>query len=150
MKKLLLTTLFLASLSAGAVEVGISGNADMYTTRGLRTRDGVQLTVGEHFDKFSVTAGLYRENKSSLDKYSLVGGYDVTKFGTATVTAKAGVVYNRPDVGTTGYGGVVGAGVNVPITNKIAMTADYAYMANQKKVNNLDSNNVSVGIKYAF
>jgi opacity protein-like surface antigen len=152
MKKLLLATLLAGVIgSAGAVEVGVVGGTDI--VKGNHDRGTYGLTVGEHFGAFSVTAEGLREEKKDTNKFSLVGGYDVAKLGTATLTAKAGVTYLDQTALSSKdrYAGLVGAGVSIPVTTKIAATIDYRY---QFKTNNANDaytgNTVLVGAKYAF
>ena len=148
MKKAILIASLLAFAGiASAVEVGVTGSEDFAN----KDRNGYGVTVGEHFGKFSVTAGFDRYSKGSdLDKYSVVGGYDITKIGSATVTAKAGAVYLNQKTGNDGYAALVGAGVSIPVTTKVAATIDYRYQAGQSRVNNLNGSSVLVGAKYAF
>ena len=153
MKKIAIATLLaVAAVSASAVEVGITGSYD-----GTKhDHAGYGLTVGEHFGKAGITAGFDRYSDNKLNKYSLVGGYDVAKIGSATVTAKAGVVYLDQEKGAKyssdrqGYAGLVGAGVTVPVTKAVSVTADYRYQAGQSRVNDLNGSTVLFGAKYAF
>jgi opacity protein-like surface antigen len=148
MKKVILLAALLASIGiAQAVEVGVTGSVDFAN----KDRLGSGVTVGEHFGKFSATAGFDRYLKGSdLDKYSVVGGYDVTKIGTATLTAKAGGVYLNQKNGNDGYAALVGAGLSIPVTGKISATADYRYQAGQSRVRDLNGSSILVGAKYAF
>ena len=150
MKKIAIAAaLALATIAAGAVEIGVNGSVDNYNSK---DREGYGLTVGEHFGKFSVTAEADREIKRNLDKYSLVGGYDVAKFGTATLTAKAGLGFiDKSGVkGDERYVALIGAGVTVPVTKSVALTVDYRYQDADHKVKSFDGNTVAVGAKYSF
>ena len=147
MKKLVLVATLMAAFSAQAVEVGINASNDTANT----DRTGYGVTIGQKFDKVGVTAGFDRYTKGNdLDKYTLVGSYDVTKIGTATVAVKAGVAYLNQKTGNDGYAGLVGAGVSIPVTAKLAATVDYRYQAGQSRVNNLDGSTVTAGLKYSF
>lgn len=147
MKKLVLVAMLMAAFSAQAVEVGINASNDTANT----DRTGYGVTIGQKFDKVGVTAGFDRYTKGNdLDKYTLVGSYDVTKIGTATVAVKAGVAYLNQKTGNDGYAGLVGAGVSIPVTAKLAATVDYRYQAGQSRVNNLDGSTVTAGLKYSF
>jgi opacity protein-like surface antigen len=153
MKKIALATLLaLAAISASAVEVGVTGSYD-----GTKhDHAGYGLTVGQHFGDFSATLGADRYSNNNLNKYSLVGGYDVVKLGTATVTAKVGTVYLDQEAGKTyskdrnGWAGLVGAGISIPVTKSVSATADYRYQAGQSRVNDLNGSTVLVGAKYSF
>ena len=153
MKKIALASLLaLAAVTASAVEVGVTGSYD-----GTKhDHAGYGVTVGEHFGSFSTTAGFDRYSDNKLNKYSLVGGYDVAKLGTATLTAKVGAVYLDQEAGKTyskdrtGYAGLVGAGISIPVTKSVSATADYRYQAGQSRVNDLNGSTVLIGAKYSF
>lgn len=147
-KKILLVATLMSMFSmAQAVEVGVTGSQDFANN----DRNGYGLTVGEHFGAFSATVGFdtYSET-SKLNKFSLVGGYDVTKIGSATLTAKAGVAFLDQKAEGDGYAALVGAGVSIPVTTNVAATADYRYQTGQSRVSTLNGGSVLVGAKYAF
>lgn len=148
MKKVILAAALLTALAAQAVEVGVNTSVDYSNTD--RTAFGV--TVGEKFGNFGITAGFDRYKKGNdLDKYTLVGSYDVTKFGSATVAVKAGVAYlDNRQVGNDGYAALVGAGVSIPITKQVAAIVDYRYQTGQSRVSSLNGNTVTAGLKYSF
>jgi len=153
MKKIAIASLMaLAAATASAVEVGVVGGTDFLDNN--HTHGTYGLTVGQHFNAFSVTAEGLREEKGDTNKFNLVAGYDVAKLGTATITAKAGATYidqsaivaqhNR-------YTGLVGAGLTVPVTSKIGLTVDYRYQFKTNDANNAyTGNTLLVGGKYSF
>jgi opacity protein-like surface antigen len=147
MKKVILATALLAAFSAHAVEMGVNGSVDTANT----DRTGYGVTIGQKFDKVGVTAGFDRySNGTDLDKYTVMGSYDVTKIGSATLAVKAGAAYLNQKTGSDGYAALVGAGVSIPVTTKIAATVDYRYQAGQSRVKSLDGSTVSAGLKYSF
>jgi len=152
MKKIALATLLaVAAVSASAVEVGVVGGTDFLNNGGNRGTAG--LTIGQHFGDFSVSAEALRETHNNTNKYNLLGGYDVAKFGTATFNVKAGVAYI--DNGTINdhkdrYAGVVGAGVAIPVTSKIDATVDYRFTDTRDAADKFQGNTVLVGAKYSF
>ena len=147
MKKVILAAALFASLGAQAVEVGINASRDTAN----QDRTGYGLTVGQKFDKVGITAGIDQYKTGvDLSKYSLVGSYDVTKVGAATVAVKAGVAYLDQKKAVDGYAALVGAGVSYPLNKELALTADYRYQAGQSRVSNLNGNTVSAGLKYTF
>jgi opacity protein-like surface antigen len=149
MKKIALATLLaLAAATASAVEIGVVGSSDL-KDGSHNTRDGFGLTVGQHFGAFSATAEADRYIKNNTNKYSIIGGYDVTKIGTATLTAKVGATYVDP-TGKNGYAGLVGAGVSVPVTSKVSATIDYRYQAGDKNAKWDNGSTVLAGAKYSF
>ena len=152
MKKLVLLTALLSALSlAQAVEVGVVGFGESPTGNRHPT-DGGGLTIGEHFGAVSVTAEADRSSRDNMDKFSLIGGYDITKLRTATLTAKAGVtyLYDKPINQGERYVGVAGAGITVPVTKQVGLTVDYRYQKGGVDVQRFDGNTVLVGAKYSF
>jgi outer membrane autotransporter protein len=147
MKRVILVAALMAAFSAQAVEVGVNASSDTANT----DRTGYGVTIGQKFDKVGVTAGFDRYSTGiDLNKYTLMGSYDVAKVGTATVAVKAGVAYLDQKNAKDGYAGLVGAGVSIPVTKQVAATVDYRYQAGQSRVNNLDGSTVSAGLKYSF
>jgi opacity protein-like surface antigen len=152
MKKFALATLLaVMAATAGAVEVGVIGLSDI-PTGSKHTTDGGGITIGEHFGKFSLTAEADRQSKINLDRYSLVGGYDLTTVGTATITAKAGVSYLDKNTINQGnrYVGTAGVGLSIPVTGKVSATVDYRYQEGGSNVKAYKGNIVAIGAKYAF
>jgi opacity protein-like surface antigen len=141
------TVLIVASTVATAVEVGVNGSYDFDSSR-----PGAGLTVGTKFDKFGVTGGFDRYTKGTdTNKYTLVGSYDVTNIGKATIAAKAGVAYiDNTGKLQDGYAALVGAGVSYPVATNVAATVDYRYQAGQSKINSQNGSTVSAGLKYSF
>jgi hypothetical protein len=147
MKKLILTAALLASMGAQAFELGINASRDTANT----DRTGYGFTVGQKYGDYGITAGFDRYATGiDLNKYSLVGSYDVTKVGTATIAVKAGVAYLDQKSTSDGYAALIGAGVSYPLNKQFALTADYRYQAGQSRVSNLDGSTVSAGLKYSF
>ena len=147
MKKFIFIAALFAATTASAVELGINASRDMSNS----DRNGYGITLGQKTGKLGVTAGFDRYTTGTdLNKYSLVGSYDVATFGSATVAVKAGVAYLDQKNTTDGYAALVGAGVSYPLSKQVALTADYRYQAGQSRVSSLDGNTVSAGIKYSF
>ncbi len=151
MKKIALATvLALAAGVASAVELGVTANRDYSQNQ---DRNGFGITVGQKFDKVGVTAGFerYTQNANDLDRYSLVGGYDVAKIGGLTITPKVGVAYLDPQTTSSGWQASVGAGVSYALTKSVALTADYRYQTSlQNRVDNFNGNVISGGVKVSF
>jgi outer membrane autotransporter protein len=147
MKKVILVTALLASMGAQAVELGINASRDTANT----DRTGVGITVGQKFDKVGITAGFDQyKTGTDMNKYTLVGSYDVATVGAATIAVKGGVAYLDQKNTTDGYAALVGAGVSYPLSKQVAITADYRYQAGQSKVSSLDGSTVIAGLKYSF
>lgn len=149
MKKIVIASIIaLSALAASAVEVGINTTRD-FSGNG---RNSVGLTVGQQYGKFGVTAGFERFNSDATeqDRYSVVGSYDVAKFGPVTVAGKVGGAYLHNQVGENGYALTVGVGASVPVTKDVAFTADYTRQVGQQRVGQYDGNRITAGLKYAF
>jgi opacity protein-like surface antigen len=151
MKKIALATLLaLAVGSASAVEIGVTAQRDYSPTP---DRNGWGVTVGQKFDKVGVTAGFerYTQGANDTNRYSIVGGYDVAKFGDFTITPKVGIAYLDPTTTQNGWQGSVGVGASYAVTKTVALTADYRYQtALQSRVNNFNGNVISAGVKVGF
>jgi opacity protein-like surface antigen len=151
MKKIALATvLALVTSVASAVEIGVTANRDYSQDQ---DRNGFGITIGQKYDKVGVTAGFerYTKNANDLDRFSLVGGYDVAKIGNLTFTPKIGVAYLNPQTTQNGWQASVGAGVSYAVTKNVALTADYRYQSRlQTRVENFDGNVISGGVKVSF
>jgi opacity protein-like surface antigen len=152
MKKVLVSALLAVSaLGASALELGVVGTGE-FVKGSHHPVDGMGLTLGQHFGAFSATVEADRESTTNVNKFALVGGYDVATVAGVTVTAKAGVAYldNQTLVHSNRYAGVVGAGVSYPVAKSVALTADYRYQADRNTVHQLDGSTVAVGARYSF
>lgn len=151
MKKIVLATaLALAAGVASAVEIGVTANRDYSQNQ---DRNGFGITVGQKYNKVGVTAGFerYTQNANDLDRYSLVGGYDVATVGKLTITPKVGVAYLNPQTTANGWQASVGAGVSYAVTKNVALTADYRYQTSlQTRVENFNGNVISGGVRVSF
>ena len=147
MKKIILVTALLASMGAQAVELGINASRDTPNS----DRSGYGFTIGEKYDKVGITAGFDRYTTGTeLNKYTLVGSFDVAKFAASTVAVKGGVAYVDQKNTTDGYAALIGAGVSYPVSKQVALTADYRYQAGQSRISSLDGSTISAGLKYSF
>lgn len=150
MKKIAIASIIaLAVTAASALEVGVSTTADY---SGADKSTGYGLTVGKQTGALSVTGGFERFTKgeNDQDRYSVVAGYDVAKFGPVTVTPKLGVAYLNNQTGANGYAMTVGVGTSMPITKSVAFTVDAARQYGQDRVNAFDGSRVTAGLNYKF
>ena len=146
MKKFAIASLIaLAATAASALEVGVTNTAD-YSGPGKQSVYG--FTVGQTYGKLSATAGV--ERIDSRDRVSIVGGYEVAKIGTASLSVKTGAAYLQNPAGDNGYAMTVGAGVSIPVTKQIAFTVDLARQYGQERVQDFDGNRVTAGVSYRF
>lgn len=152
MKKSLFAVLMLVAGVASAADIGINGGG----VTGKNAGGIVGITVGDHFGKFSVDAGLARgwQHNNTSDRWTLVGGYDIAKVAGVTITPKVGYAYlansstNASNRTPSASAALVGVGASLPITKTISATADYAYQASKNRNN--EGNIITAGLKYSF
>lgn len=149
MKKTLIASLIaLSTLSANALEVGVTASRDYAGT----DRNGGGITVGQTFGRYTATAGVERftRGNNDQDRYTLMGGYSVGNVGPVGIGLKAGVAYMDNQRGADGYALVAGLGSTLPITNQVAATLDYTRQYGQRRVESSDSGKITAGLKYTF
>jgi outer membrane autotransporter protein len=150
MKKFVLAFLLASGLSSAAMaaEVGVRGSYDWGSNP---ERGGYGVTLGQKFGPAGVELGFDRYTKNEdLNKWSVVGSYDVLTVNNATFAVKAGGAYLDPSVSKNGYAALVGAGVTIPVTKSLAATVDYRYQIGQDRVSQFDGSSVLAGFKYSF
>jgi outer membrane autotransporter protein len=149
MKKIAIASLLaLAAISASAVEVGVTAARDYAGA----DRDAYGVTVGQSFGKFGVTGGFDRATKgaNNQDRYTVIGSYDVTKLGSATVAVKGGAAYLDNQTTKDGYAFVAGVGISVPVASKVSLGLDYTRQEGQKRVDAFNGDRLTASVKYAF
>lgn len=149
MKKIAIASLIaLAATTASALEVGVTATRDHAGTD--RTFGGI--TVSETYGKFTATAGVERTYAGDNDqnRFSLVGGYNVAKFGPVTLTPTVGAVLLDNQVGQNGYAMTVGLGASMPVTKQVTLGVNVARQYGQSRVEQFDGNRVTVGLRYKF
>lgn len=146
MKKVLIVAALLASFNAAAYEVGVvGGGATGNNDGGL-----AGVTFGHKFsNNVGITAGYAQAwlKDGDQNRYTLVASYDVYKNNYFVVAPKVGYAYLN-QTGNDGSAGLVGLGIEVPLSKNIALTADYAYQFAQNS--NLNGNILTGGLKYKF
>ena len=148
MKKLfVIMALSALSATAFAADVGLR-----YGHSGSLGTPAIGVTLGQKFGGVGVEGAFDRATAGAVNvnRYSVIGSYDLVKLGGVTVAGKAGVAYVDPSVGRTGYAGLVGVGASFPLSKSVNLVADYSYQRGQNSVRALDGNIVSVGVKYSF
>jgi len=117
--------LALAAASASALQVGVTTTADH---SGDSKRTGYGITMSKPVGAVGVTAGFDRQTAGSndQDRYSVVAGYNITKFGPVTITPKLGVAYLNNQHGADGSALTVGVGATLPLTKTVSLSVDVA------------------------
>lgn len=152
MKKIAIASIIaiaaIAATAASAVELGVTATRDYAGDN----RNAVGVTLGQHYGAYNVTAGVERSTVGENDqnRFSLVGGYDVAKFGSVTVTPKLGVAYLDNQNGPDGYALTAGVGATVPLTKTVSLGVDVARQVGQTRVDQFNGNRVTVAAKYQF
>ena len=149
MKKLLLVATLLAAFgSAQAIDLGITAGRDYAVPHS----NDYGISVGQQMGKYSLTAEVESVKHVGLKevRYDLIGGYDLYSFKGNTLTAKVGGAYIKDEGVKAGYAGLVGAGLTIPVTKNVALTADYRYQQTQKRIDTYTGNSVAAGIKVSF
>lgn len=146
MKKVLIVAALLASFNAAAYEVGVvGGGATGNNDGGL-----AGVTVGHKFEnKIGLTAGYAQAwlKDGDQNRWTLTASYDVYTNNYFVVAPKVGYAYLNQE-SNYGSAGLVGLGVEVPLTKNVALTADYAYQFAENS--NLNGNILTAGFKYKF
>ena len=112
----------------------------------------VGATVGRKFGKFGAEISFDRSTRGTenLNRWSLVGSYDMAKFGPVSVAAKAGVASMDPARARSGGAVLAGLGASYPLTKNVALVGDYYYQKGADRISATDGNYFSFGAKYTF
>jgi len=148
MKKLaIIAILATMAAAASATDIGLRVGRNAGTET-----NNAGVTVGQSFGTFGAEAAFDRSTVGAVnvDRYSLLGSYEVAKVAGASVALKAGAAFINPAAGKDGYAGLVGVGVSYPVAKNIKLVADYAYQEGQDRVRGYNGNTVSAGVKYSF
>jgi outer membrane autotransporter protein len=161
MKKVILALALLAGLigTASAIEVGVLWDWERGTNG--HTGQAAGVSVGEKLGKLDpslskvgVQTTFDRSTSGSLNtnRYTATASYDVFKFSDVTVDVRAGIAYLDPQSTHLGNGaaGLVGFGVSYPVTEKVALVADYAYQKGNNITKEYNGNIITTGVKYSF
>ena len=147
--KALVREIDLAAFGAQAFEVGVTAGRDFAG----KDSNIVGAYVGQQFGKFDVSVGVDRfgPKTDKADLYSANVGYNVLNVGTAKVVASVGVGELSPKVGKNGTALLAGAGLEVPFTKNLALTADYRFVdTRDTDVKAYRGGDVIVGLKASF
>ena len=154
MKKVILAVaLFVAAGFAMAdPSVGIYGGRLFATSN--QDLNLVGASVGNNWGKFGVQGTFDRSTTqaTTLNRYTASASYDVIKLGPVQTNVRLGVAYLDPQSAKAGNGGAgfVGAGVAYPVTEKVSLTADYAYQKGNNITQAYNGNILTGGVKYSF
>jgi outer membrane autotransporter protein len=131
--------------TASAVELGLVGGG----ISGSNDGGLAGVTVGDKWDRFGLTAGFAQAwlSKGDQNRWTLVGSYDVYQTESFIVSGTLGYAYLNQSK-NEGSAGLVGVGLEVPVSNQFSLTANYAYQFAQ----NADENTsvITGGVKYKF
>jgi outer membrane autotransporter protein len=150
MKKLALVAILAATLSGAvsAAEFGINTGRNAGVDSNF-----VGMTLSKKVDGvFGVEGSVDRTTSGAVrvNRYSLLGTYELAKFNNVTVSAKGGVAYVNPGMGENGYAAVVGLGVSYPLTKTVSLVGDIQHQGGQNRISQYNGNIVSAGLKVSF
>lgn len=149
MKKLaIMAAMVIAVGSASALDLGVRG---VHTANA--SADLVGVTVGQKFGPVGVEGAFDRSTRGtgSVNKWSLVGSYDVATFAGVTVAPNVGVSVINPSKGVAdGAALSVGVGASYPLVKHVSLVADVSRQFGQHRVSAFNANVVSAGVKYSF
>jgi len=144
MKKIALATILAVAVStAQAAEVGVNAGWDNAGKKGDSTL-GLSASLPLH-GPYGVAVEL--DKRSELNRFGVLGTYDVTKVLGASVVAKAGLASVDPDRGNNVTLVQVGVGATLPLVDKLSVTADYRYQIGE---GSWDGSRVFAGFTYKF
>lgn len=143
-----ITALSLVTLSASALEVGITGGRDFSGSD--RNYGGV--TLARSMGPVSVALGVTRTAVGANDqnRWSVVGGYDVARVGPVTITPTLGVAYLDNQRTDNGLALAAGVEASMPVTKKVRAVVDWSHQVGQSRVSASDGNRVGVSVRYKF
>lgn len=149
MKKILaIATLSLATLSASALELGVTAGRDFSSPN----RNYGGLTFGHSMGPTSLTLGYSRTavTGNDQDRWSVVAGYDVAKIGPVTITPTLGAAYLSNQNSDNGLAMTAGVEASMPIVNRVRAVVDWSHQLGQSRVNASNGNRVSMSVRYSF
>lgn len=150
MKKFAIASLLaIASISASAVEVGVTA---VDATTPNPDRYGYGVTVGQNFGVYNVTAGVTRFVREANDqtRVSLVGSREVYKAGPVSLTGRVGVAYLNNQTGSDGSALTVGVGASVPVAKNVTAGLSVDRQYGQSRVDQFNGNAITAAVKYSF
>jgi len=144
MKKIALATILAVAMStAHAADVGVNAGWDNAGKKGDSTL-GLSVSLPVH-GPYGVAVEL--DKRSELNRFGVLGTYDVAKVLGASVVAKAGLASVDPDRGNNVTLAQVGVGATLPLVDKLSLTADYRYQIGE---GSWDGSRVFAGFVYKF
>lgn len=144
MKKLIIAAVLAGAVgTAQAADVGVHAGWDNAGRKSDSTL-GVSASLPVH-GPYGVAVEL--DKRSELERFGVLGTYDVAKVLGASVVAKAGLAVVNPDCGKDLVVGQVGVAATLPLTDKWSVTADARYQVGEGR---WDGSRVFAGLKYKF
>lgn len=146
LKKLAVAAALTAAVgTASAWELGVVGGG----ITGANNGGLAGVTIGDKYERFGLTAGFSQAwlSRGDQNRWTLVASYDVYQSSAFTVAGKVGYAYLN-QTGLSGSAGLIGVGLEVPVTKQLSLTADYAYQFASQSVNNTSV--ITGGVKYKF
>lgn len=148
MKKIAFATILaVATISASAVEVGLTATRDYAGVN----RNGGGITIGTQVAGFGVTGGFERAQLGQdQTRFSVVADKQVATLGPVALTGRVGVAYLDNQTSRDGFALTAGVGANYVLTKSTTLTLAADHQYGQTRVGQFDGNRVTVGLKTGF
>lgn len=140
MKKAIIASMLVLTMTAFAGEVTVSGTRDHgVEANGFRVGTNVAgLTLSaSHID-------------NSYNRYAVGKDIELTKLGPVALSAGASVSYQDTARGVNGYGISVGAKATLPITKSVDLVAGVERFAGQERISQFNGNVGTIGLNVKF
>jgi outer membrane autotransporter protein len=146
-KMVIMAALAIAAVSASAVEVGIRA-----THSAGVAGSALGVTLSQPVGPVDMEVAYDRSTRGAVnvDRWSAGVSYDLTKVGQMTLSTKVGLAHINPTGARNGTAMYVGVGAEYPLTQQLALTADYQYQFGQNRVRAFNGNRFMMGVKYTF
>jgi outer membrane autotransporter protein len=147
MKKIVFAALVAVSLSASALEVGVTGS-----NLSTGNRYGVGATVGQQVAGLGITAGVSRFNREDNDqtRWTLIADHHLIGLGPVAISGRVGGAWLDNKMSDDGFAGVLGVGASMSITKKLTAGVSIDRQWGQSVVKNLNGNVITAGVKVGF
>jgi hypothetical protein len=147
MKKIAFAALVAVSLSASALEVGVTGS-----NLSTGNRYGAGVTVGQQVAGLGVTAGVSLFNGQANDqtRWSLVADRHLVGLGPVAISGRVGGVWLNNKTGDDGFAGILGVGTSMAVTKNLSAGVSIDHQWGQNAVKNSNGNVITAGVKVGF
>jgi outer membrane autotransporter protein len=147
MKKIAFAALVAVSLSASALEVGVTGS-----NLSEGNRYGAGVTVGQKMAGLGITAGvsLFNSEANNQTRLSLVADRHLIGLGPVSVSGRVGGAWLNNKTGDDGFAGTLGVGTSMSVTKNLSAGVSFDRQWGQSAVKSFNGNVITAGVKVGF